>query len=83
MNELIYRVTGVTKKGGLREYAISVWAKNAKDAKERALAEWARVSEGKHLFQIEAKRWNGHVGAMLLWAKTGEMTARGNWIEYV
>lgn len=79
MNDRLYRVTGTVKKGRMTDYAIHVWAPNAKEAKERALSGW---KVDAHLFWLKAVLWKGYNSLHLeSWHKIGESSPNG-WIDY-
>ncbi len=56
MKKHVYRINGLTKKGGFRYWTIDLEADNAKEAIDRAKELWP---SNAHLFHIKARNWDG------------------------
>jgi hypothetical protein len=84
MADRVYSVTGVVKKGHMREFEILVFASSAAEAKRYALGEW-KSSGGEgigHLFWLTAKRTDKPATlSSEMWHKIGE-SINGHWVEY-
>ena len=55
MKKYIYRVTFITKKGGLAHWSIDIEADSQKESKQIAMEMWENNSD-KHAFQVESRK---------------------------
>lgn len=67
MKKHIYRVSGLTKKGGMKYWKIDLEADTAQEAKARAKELWYLDD---HLFQIAVRNWDGCTIDYNFWTHT-------------